>query len=298
MPAQLGGQSIVKPIPRGVKLQTRKLLGTDLDGTILPTHTTQDLSGSVREFELFLREQDELHVAYITGRHLELALEGLDQFSLPWPDTLVCDVGTSIYHLRDGRWKLDDRYRAAMRSALGGSSARKVEEVLRPVAALRPQVEERQKEFKRSYTVSGDRSAVVEEVRRRTREAGLLVSLVASDDSTTGEGLLDVLPRGVAKHTALRFLSAQLALDRDHVAFAGDSGNDLEALLSGAWGILVGNAPQDLREELRRRAHEAGLGARIYFARAECAAGVLEGLRYFGWVSTPPRRGPDVTGAL
>ena len=66
------------------------------------------------------------------------------------------------------------------------------------------------------------------------------------------------------------------------MVFAGDSGNDRAAILSGVRAVVVGNAGDDLRDGLRREAERRGLGERIHFSEAPYAAGVVEGCRYFG----------------
>jgi hydroxymethylpyrimidine pyrophosphatase-like HAD family hydrolase len=67
----------------------------------------------------------------------------------------------------------------------------------------------------------------------------------------------------------------------DDVVFAGDSGNDTDALLSGVRSVLVGNAPDTLRSEVRASAENRGLLDRVYFASSHFAAGVVEGLHHF-----------------
>ena len=58
---------------------------------------------------------------------------------------------------------------------------------------------------------------------------------------------------------------------------AGDSANDLDMFVAPFKGIVVGNAEAVLRDLATQ--HEY-----IYQARATHAAGVLEGLRYWGVV--------------
>ena len=101
-------------------------------------------------------------------------------------------------------------------------------------------------------------------------------------DLLAGGGLLDVLPEGASKRAAVEHLRVVLGLEPDGVVFAGDSGNDEEALLAGWGGIVVGNAPPELKTRLARAASQRGLDGQLFFARAGCTAGVLEGARHFG----------------
>jgi sucrose-phosphate synthase len=54
---------------------------------------------------------------------------------------------------------------------------------------------------------------------------------------------------------------------------AGDSGNDVEMFVAPFRGIVVGNADEDLKRLS---------GPHIYKAEKAHAAGLLEGLRYWG----------------
>ena len=57
---------------------------------------------------------------------------------------------------------------------------------------------------------------------------------------------------------------------------AGDSGNDAGMLLGRTLGVVVGNHSPELRR-LRNR-------PRIYFAKSEHAAGILEGISFYNFV--------------
>jgi len=101
-------------------------------------------------------------------------------------------------------------------------------------------------------------------------------------------GLIDVLPGATGKDATLRYMSDHLGLSFDDVLFAGDSGNDRAALLSGWLGILVGNAEASFALELASAARAAGLGDRLFLATKPGAAGVLEGCRHFGFLHHGP----------
>ena len=63
---------------------------------------------------------------------------------------------------------------------------------------------------------------------------------------------------------------------------AGDTLNDLALFETGLCGVVVGNCEAELRARVTGREH-------LYFAGGEGAAGILEGLRHFGWLE---RGGP------
>jgi HAD superfamily hydrolase (TIGR01484 family) len=229
-------------------------------------------------------------LAYVTGRHLSFALEGIAGAGLPGPDLLACDVGTSLYRPDEGAWSPDPQpwspdpdYRALMREAMGGVDALEIRRALADAADLILQEDEKQAEFKASwYAPAPPRlSDVAEALRARLRSVAP-VELVVSVDPSKGRGLVDVLPSGGAKDRALGFMRAELGVAPDATLYAGDSGNDRAALLSGVLAVLVGNAPRTLADELRREARGRGLGERLYLATAPFAHGVLEGCEHFG----------------
>ena len=81
---------------------------------------------------------------------------------------------------------------------------------------------------------------------------------------------------------AVRYLHDTLGLDQDRLVYAGDSGNDRAAMLSGFNVIVVANALDTLKATIREQAETLGLDHRIYFAKTPYAHGVLEGCRRFG----------------
>ena len=70
-----------------------------------------------------LRAAPDVILASVTGRHHQLALDGIRDAGLPEPRVLVCDVGTAIREKREGAWRLDtprDHY-----SSGGGATSMK-----------------------------------------------------------------------------------------------------------------------------------------------------------------------------
>jgi sucrose-6-phosphatase len=262
----------------------RSLLASDMDGTVIPLEDGSRWEADVKEFRRAVEAQPDLLLAYVTGRDFDLARRGIERFHLPTPHLLVCDVGSSLYHATPDGFRPDEEYAARMEEALGGLSVAEIRESLASLSRISLQPEERQTPFKVSYFLpSGDdHPAILASVRQQLRPFEGRVQIVHSVRARDGMGLMDVLPAGVAKDFALHYLHDHTGVDEDRLVFAGDSGNDLEAMLAGFKVIVVENAPGDLKEELRRRAREAGIGDRLYFAGAPYAGGVLEGCRHFG----------------
>ena len=100
--------------------------------------------------------------------------------------------------------------------------------------------------------------------------------------------LLDVLPAQVSKAYALIWLATHADFLPDEVVYAGDSGNDLAALICGFRAIVVANDSEGLADRVAASLEERSLLDRLYLARDQATSGVLEGCRHFGLID------PDV----
>lgn len=261
---------------------TRYLLASDLDGTLIPLERNAQRLREVDELVHAFEASEGLRLAYVTGRHLSLAQAGIEEIGLPSPDWFVCDVGTSVYRRTNGVYEPDPGYRQAMTAALGGLAGDDVRAAIGTVEGLELQEEEKQAEFKVSYYTRGRPEPFLESVQSRLAAAHARANLVASHDPVSGRGLLDVLPEGIAKDYAVRYLHDASGVDEEHLVYAGDSGNDRAAMLTGYRVIVVGNADEALKKDLGIESVARGIAERIYFAEQPYARGVLEGLRHFG----------------
>jgi sucrose-6F-phosphate phosphohydrolase len=267
--------------------EPRILLATDMDGTVIPLDRRKSRKKAIVEFRKTVRTHRSIILAYVTGRHLDLAIQGQRDYGLPVPRLLVCDVGTSIYALQGRRWIPDKAYRRMMKTQLGGHSGDEITAALQGTPDLTPQEDEKQAEFKRSYyvPVRAGKRQVLARVKQRLARKGIKASLVYSVDRQKGVGLLDILPRSVAKDFALYYLQKKLRLPADRVVFAGDSGNDLLAFASGFKAIVVGNTPTSVKRVLSSLMRKkTKLSKTVFFARHHYAKGVLEGARHFGLI--------------
>ena len=122
---------------------TRSLLASDLDGTLIPLVRDPERLRQVTEFVDAVNGSVNLMLAYVTGRHLSLAREGIAEIGLPEPSWFVCDVGTSVYRKTDGGYAADEGYREAMRAAFGGLSGADVRAAIGQVRGLELQEEEK-----------------------------------------------------------------------------------------------------------------------------------------------------------
>lgn len=257
-----------------------RLLASDLDGTLIPPNQAPERLREIQDLRRALEAMN-LSLAYVTGRRLSSALSGIERFGLPLPDALACDVGTTVYWLRDGTYAPDGEYQDTLAASPGFVAAPRVQAALAHLEVLRLQEPENQNAFKVSYFLDAVPSPeLLDEIRTRLADEGR-VRAVASHDLIDGRGFLDLLPQAAGKANAVRCIIRKLGMTDDDVVFAGDSGNDTDALLSGVRAVLVGNAPAALRAEVRASAESLGLHDRVYFASSHFAAGVLEGLHHF-----------------
>jgi len=65
--------------------------------------------------------------------------------------------------------------------------------------------------------------------------------------------ILDILPQGVSKASALKKLAIRLGVDRKEVMAIGDNWNDVEMLEWAGQGVMMGNAAEELRAMAKMR---------------------------------------------
>ena len=196
-------------------------LVSDLDGTwILDTPAGE--AGLFR-LEAFLDRHPDIVLTFATGRGLASALALLAARIRRLPEHLVTDVGTALYHRTpDGRWIEDPGYRAWVDARwprdLDARLARAgLPEGVRPqpgVAACRRLA------LEAAPGVALDAAAA--RLRALLDRLGLEVQVLASHHR-----LLDVLPPGLDKGSAVRYLGLPLP-----VVACGDSDND-----HGLWRV-------------------------------------------------------------
>lgn len=261
------------------------LLATDLDRTLLPNgkHPESPLARS--RFTQFVA-RPEITLAYVTGRHRELVREAIADYDLPQPHFVIADVGTSLYEIDDGDWRLRHDWQQRLMAKWHDCDATQLAVALKDIPGLRMQEASKQSVLKLSYyTVAlDDPTELLAQVRDRLASTGADTYLVWSIDETTNTGLLDVLPAGAGKLAALGYLREQLGIAINKTIFAGDSGNDMEVLVSEMPAVLVANADEAVRAEALARGDKKTL----YLAQGGLAgmngcysAGILEGVLHF-----------------
>lgn len=251
----------------------------DMDRTVIP-NGSQPESPDARPALRRLAERPEILIAYITGRRKDLIQAALEEFDLPQPDFAAGDVGSSVYQVKGSEWREMPEWQAMLEESWGGKDGDDIRSLWRPVDCVEFQEPEAQGRFKVSFYTPDkvDRDELFRQVRDQLGAMEVEANLIWSLDEADGKGLLDILPPNADKAHALMFLAKTLGLSGEHAVFAGDSGNDLPALLSGYPAILTRNAVDDVREEAVLRAAELGIQDKLY-----CAVGDVprdEGSRY------------------
>lgn len=265
------------------------VLCTDLDRTVIP-NGAQPESPEARPRLRRLAARPEATLVYVTGRHKALLEDAIRDYDLPVPDYAIGDVGTTIYQVQDGAWRPWRAWSDEIAPDWQGHDGEAIAGLLADLDGLRLQEPEKQNDYKLSYYApTGTRpEPLLARIRERLEERGIRASLIWSIDEAADCGLLDVLPAAANKLHAIRFLMREKEFSDTRTVFSGDSGNDLEVLVSGLQAVLVRNAPDEVREEAMERVSEAGYPERLYLARGgflgmngHYSAGVLEGLAHF-----------------
>jgi sucrose-phosphate synthase len=250
-------------VPSHPLVLAERLLVCDIDNTLTGDHSALDRFRSWLE-----AHRHEVAFGIATGRVLNNTVRALEEWRIPRPDVLITGVGSEVYYGR--RRFIDD---VGWRRLIDRKwEPEKLREVLTGLPGLRLQPKADQRPLKLSYYIDPERAPTIAEIRRRVRAAGLEAKLIYSH-----EAYLDLLPARASKGGALKYLAHRWGLPLEHLLVAGDSGNDTEMLTSGALGVVVGNYSPEL-EGLRGRPG-------IYFASADFAEGVLEGIDHFGLVN-------------
>ncbi|MDQ8193756.1 HAD-IIB family hydrolase [Coraliomargarita sp. SDUM461004] len=261
---------------------TPSVLATDLDGTLIPLPDSETHHIDLKYIaECFA--DSKVQLVYATGRHYESVVEAMRTYNLPTPEWIICDVGSSIYQRTDNTFRVFETYESHLLKNSDGLDRQIIEEALGAIEGLIPQASEHQRRFKISYQSSAQAlEALVEQVTQKLLAAQLPYDCMGSLDPFLNCGLIDVMPTGVSKAYALLWLSTHADFTPDQVVYAGDSGNDYAALISGFRAIIVANGSQGLVKKVSTHLSQRNLSDRLYVAHASATSGVLEGCRHYG----------------
>lgn len=266
------------------------LVCTDLDRTLIP-NGTQPESAAARRYFAALADREEVTLCYVTGRHRGLVDKAIVNYCLPQPDFVIGDVGTTIYAVdATGGWESLTDWEQEIAPDWQGYTHDEIKTLLAGIAELRPQEYHKQNRFKLSYylPVQADVDALRRRIAQCLEPGGVRASQVYSIDEPAGIGLLDVLPERATKFHAVEFLMHELGFDLDSTVFCGDSGNDLEVLVSPVAAVLVANSSADVQATASDTVAARKNEDRLYIAsggylgmNGNYAAGMLEGIAHY-----------------
>lgn len=235
-----------------------KLFASDIDNTLIPQKEPLNIE-EIKKLEELLRG---FTVVYLSGRNFSLVTEILPL--LPSADFIAPEVGTSIYKGE----KKDKEYEEYLLST--GYHWKALEGKLRGIEGLSLQEESAQTNLKLSYYL--ERESSLSEVEKALKDTP--TKIVYSKDIVKNIGLLDIIPNKGGKAGAMKFISRKLGIDKKDVFYAGDSGNDFDALNSGFKGIVVGNASTELKNAFKNDPD-------VYIAGGRFSKGVIEGIEKY-----------------
>ncbi len=241
-----------------------RMLATDMDGTFIGDDEAM--------FELWdLVEKNQIPLVFSTGRHLR-SIENFytEKNTDRRAAVCVCMVGTDIHFREDGAYVLDEEWHQVISDRWDKQA---VEQILQSIPEARMQDAQWQSPYKSSYYLEENAQQRLGEIRKRLADAGLDAKVVYSADK-----FLDLLPIRSGKGEAIRYVAKKCNVPAEQVVTCGDTGNDLDMMRAelGFRGIAVGNAASELK---------AFQEPQVYHAQADYAAGILEGLRKYGWLS-------------
>lgn len=260
------------------------MLCTDLDRTLISNGAQPESPMAKERFEQLVK-REEITLVYVTGRHRDLVEQAIAEFNLPQPDYIISDVGSAINQRVSSDWWLWNEWDSQIAQDWSGLTHEDIYHVLSVFPALRLQEKEKQNQYKISFYVSLeiDSQQLLNDINVQLRFSGINANLIWSIDERAGIGLLDVLPASAHKLHAIRFLMQQKGFGLDNTIFAGDSGNDLDVLLSDISSVLVANADAEMKERVKKADPST-----LYVAKGgylgmngNYGAGILEGVAHY-----------------
>jgi hydroxymethylpyrimidine pyrophosphatase-like HAD family hydrolase len=237
------------------------LLAADIDGTLLGDETGEAwLKTFAGTYTSAFR------LAYVTGRYRFSVLELIDAGRLPRPDYICSDVGTDLFDLNDPQNSLGQKYTSL---ATPDWNLEAIYTLGTGEGVWRQDFGDSQPPFQAGFFWDGNPETLEAFYARLGKPESYHIY------PSYGE-YIDVLPALLGKGNAVRFLQKELGFDESRVVVAGDSGNDRQMFETEFKGIIPSNALEELKEVASQPWH--------YHSLLPAARGVLDGLRYFGFV--------------
>lgn len=265
------------------------LICTDLDRTLIP-NGEQPESLQARPLFRQLVSHSQITLVYVTGRDQVLVQDAIAEYELPIPNFVIADVGSSIYEIKNNQWlrltdwdnqiSVDWKYKTQpdLVAFFTDFDHIKLQEITK------------QGLHKLSYYVSleTELEPIITKIRAKLEAEKIQANIIWSIDEKAQIGLLDILPISANKYHAIAYLMKKQNFTLDHTIFSGDSGNDLDVLMSPIKSILVANAHLEVKETIQSKIEQTGLKDSIYIAQGQSfklngnySAGILEGIFHY-----------------
>jgi HAD superfamily hydrolase (TIGR01484 family) len=246
------------PFPTRTLTDRQFVLATDLDGTFLGG------SAGVREdfYSWIDANRTRIGLIFVTGRDPEFITEMTRTTSVPRPDYVVGDVGTTIAEVSETHEISPIRALEDEIAESWGNAHSRVRETLAgaPGLTLQPTA------FR--YRMSFDLDPATFDKSAVERVEALGLDALISDNR-----FFDVLPKGISKGPSLKRLLAYLGLREDRTLVAGDTLNDLSMLALGLPAVAVGGSEPALVAELRGAPH-------VHLATGIGVSGIAEAITH------------------
>jgi len=260
-----------------------RLIAIDIDGTLLPS---TGLRISPRNQEAMRRAEAEgVHLVVATGRRQAYALPVMELAGLS-PETVMISSNGTVTRTFGGRridrWLLPVATARALCAELrkfGGTTVFTFdcegpgELVVDSLEALERNVDQwvaQNRPFIREVRplelafdsghapVQGMVCGTVEQMRNaeqrlNTSDFAGLIETHRTEYPGRDLSILDILPPGCSKGSAIGRLAATLAIEREEIMAIGDNYNDVEMLNYAGQPVLMGNAPAELLQRARER---------------------------------------------
>jgi len=265
------------------------LICTDLDRTLIP-NGEQPESPQARPLFRQLVSYSQITLAYVTGRDQVLVQGAIAEYELPMPNFVIADVGSTIYEIKNNQWlRLTD-----WDEQISVDWQHKTQPDLVPFFVDFDQIKlqeiTKQGLHKLSYYVSleAEIEAIIIKIRSKLETEKIQANIIWSIDEKAQIGLLDILPISANKYHAITYLMKNRNFTLDNTVFSGDSGNDLDVLMSPIKSILVANAHLAVKEKIQLEMNQLALKNSIYIAKGTSSklngnysAGILEGIFHY-----------------
>lgn len=265
------------------------LICTDLDRTLIP-NGQQSESSNARKLFSKLVSNSQVTLAYVSGRDRDLVQQAIEEYQLPVPNFVVADVGSTIYKVEENQWLRVQDWDRKIALDWQNNTQSDLVYLFSDLKQCRLQEKQKQGLHKLSYyfDLNVEVEKIMAQMRSRLEDKKFKSNLIWSIDEQANVGLLDILPFSANKRYAIEFMMENQNFNLENTVFSGDSGNDLDVLVSPIKAILVANAHSELKEKVLLESQKQGFVDSIYIAKGlspdtngNYSAGIIEGINHY-----------------